>query len=121
MENQSKEQIKQAINEIKEAQLKGWNEVRNIAEDILAYVNKDTRHFKIAIGSAVGLRIIYAYVMGTQSYAVYGEEVGEMTIKQVFEQFYKDERALVNMVKALAEAVKEVAEQNIKELEEQIQ
>jgi len=120
METELKNQIAQSLETIKTLMAR-WERVREVAEDILAYVNKDTRRFRIEVGSAVGLRLIYIYVAGAERYAIYGESAGDMTIRQVFEQFYKDEKALINMVSELAKAIKEVAEDKIEELEEQIQ
>ena len=119
MENETKLKLKQALQTIAEAMAK-WESVREIAKDIIAWATRDARRFTIEIGSAVGTKVIYGHVSGVAKYATYGEALSEMTLRQILEHFFDDNGALVKMVEELAEAVKEVAEQNIEELEEQL-
>jgi len=120
MNPELKNQISQSLEMVKE-KLKQWEKVYNIAQDIIAYVNKDLRKFRIETDIAVGMRIIRAYVSGTTRYIHYGESLNDMTLKQIYERFFEDDEALVNMVKKLAEAVAEVAEEKVKELKEQLE
>ena len=119
MENETKTKLKQAAQTIADTMAK-WERVREIAKDIIAYVIRDARRFTIGIDSAVGTKVIYGHVSGTAKYATYGEELNEMTLRQILERFFGDNDALAKMVEELAGAVKEVAEQNIEKLEEQL-
>jgi len=120
METELKNQIAQSLETIKTLMAR-WERVREIAADIIAYTQKNARRFRVEISSAVGTKVIYAYVSGVEKYIIYGEEVNDMPLRQLLENFFNDDKALSRMIQVLAEAVKEVAEQNIKELEEQIQ
>jgi len=120
METEQKNQLKQSAQAIAEAMAK-WERVREIAKDIIAYVTRDARRFTIEISSAVGTKVIYGHVSGAARYATYGEELNDTPLRQILERFFDDNRALVNIIEELAEAVREIAEQNIKELEEQTQ
>jgi hypothetical protein len=119
MENETKTKLKQSAQAIAEAMAK-WERVREIAKDIIAWTIRDARRFTIEIGSAVGTKVIYGHVSGTAKYATYGEELNDTPLRQVYERFFEDYNALVNMVSKLADAVLEVAEQNIEELKEQL-
>jgi hypothetical protein len=112
-----KTQLAESLEKLK-MHLQRWEKVRHIAQDIIAWTVKDARRFNIEVASSVGARIVYGYVRGVARYAVYGEELNDMSLRQVLERFFEDSQALVNMVKELAEAVKEVAEERIKELKE---
>jgi hypothetical protein len=120
MEQELKTQMGQSLEMVKEM-LKKWEKVHEIAQDIIAYVNKDLRKFRIEIDIAVGMRIIRGYIRGTERYIHYGESLNEMTLRQIYERFFEDDEALVNMIKKLAEAIAEVAEEKAKELEEQLE
>jgi hypothetical protein len=117
MENQSKEQIKQAINEIKEAQLEGWNEVRDIAEDILAYLDRRYPRFRV-VAYGAGSIVTYVQIIGANVYATYTTD-GTTTIKELFERFFTDNEALAKMVRHLASAIRNVANNNLDEAEDQ--
>ena len=112
-----KTQLVESLERLK-AHLQRWEKVRHIAQDIISWTTQDARRFSIEIASSVGARIVYGYVRGVARYAVYGEELNDMSLRQVLERFFEDSQALVNMVRELAEAVKEVAEERIKELKE---
>jgi hypothetical protein len=120
METEQKTQMVESLESIKALMAK-WERVKEIAEDVAAYIQKNARRFRVEISSAVGTKVIYGYMSGTEKYAVYGEELNDMTFRQILERFFNDDKVLPRMVQVLAEAIKEVAEQNIKELEEQIQ
>jgi len=120
METEEKNQLKQSAQAIAEAMAK-WERVRDIAEDIVGFIERDARRFKIGVEVAVGTRVIYAYLAGAEQYIMYGEGINEKTLRQILEEFFNDSKALVNMVRALAEAIDEIANQNIKELEKQTQ
>ena len=117
MEQELKNQIKISLEAVKE-QLKRWEKVYNIAQDIIAYAQQDARRFKLEIGNAVRTHIVYGYVAGAERYITYESDLNEMSLRKVFERFFSDDRALVNMVRALAEAVKEAAWSCIEELKE---
>jgi hypothetical protein len=119
MDSNQKHELKQATQAIAGAMAK-WERVREIAKDIVAYTAKDARRFVIQPGSAVGTKIVYGFVTGTEEYISYGEELNETPLRQIYERFFNDNDALVNMVRRLADAVIEVAEQNIEELKEQL-
>jgi len=119
MENETKPKLKQAAQTIAEAMAK-WERVREIAKDIIAYVTRDARRFAVQPAASVGTKIIYGFVVGTERYISYGEELNETPFRQIYERFFEDSNALVNMVSKLADAVAEVAEQNIEELKEQL-
>jgi hypothetical protein len=120
MEQENKNQIAQSLTIVKE-KLKQWERVYNIALDIIAYVQHDATRFGLTIGSAVGTRIIYAQVVGAEIYTTFGEGVGDKTLKEIFEIFFNDDRALANMIKQLASAIAEVAEEEIRELKERLE
>ena len=117
MEQELKNQMVKSLETIK-ASMARWEHVKDIAEDILAYINRDIRRFKIEVDIAVGMRFIRTWIVGTERYIHYGESVNEMTLRQIYERFLEDDEALVNMVKKLAEAVKKAAEERIEELKE---
>ena len=120
MNTEQKNQLKQTMETIVKA-MERWEKAREIAKDIIAYVDNDPRRFKIEVDIAVGLRILRIKLVGTEMYVYYGESSSEMSIKQIYERFFSDNNALVNMISKLADAVLEVAEQNIKELEKQLE
>jgi hypothetical protein len=119
MNPELKNQIGQSLEVIKE-KLKQWKIVYNIAQDIIAYINRDVRRFRIEIDLAVGMRFIRTWIVGTDRYVYYGESASELSLKQIYERFLEDDEALVNMVKKLAEAVAEIADEKIEEFEEQL-
>ena len=112
-----KNQLAESLEKLK-AHLQKWERVRSIAQDIIAWTVKDARRFHVEIASSVGAKIVYGYIRGTARYAVYGEELNDMTLRQVLERFFEDSQALVNMVKELAETVKGVSESEIERLKE---
>jgi len=118
MEQELKNQMVKSLETIK-ASMARWEHVKDIAEDILAYINRDIRRFKIEVDLAVGTKVLRAWITGTHQYIYYGESVNETTLRQLYERFFEDNEALVNMVRRLAEAVAEIADEKIKELEEQ--
>jgi hypothetical protein len=118
MENETKPKLKQAVQTIAEAMAK-WERVREIAKDVIAWATRDARRFVVEVASSVGTKIVYGFITGRERYVSYGEELNEMTLRQILERFFEDYNALVNMVRKLAEAAAEVAEQNIEELKEQ--
>jgi len=120
METEQKNQMVESLEAIKASMAK-WERVREIADDIIAYAQKNAKRFRVEISSSVGTKVIYAYMSGVERYAIYGQELNDMSLRQVLENFFSDNKVLLRMVQVLAEAVVEVANQNIKELEEQIQ
>ena len=120
MNTELKNQMVKSLETIK-ASMARWEHVKNIAEDILAYINRDVRRFRLEIDLAVGMRFIRIWVTGTERYVYYGESASELSLKQIYERFFEDNEALVNMVRHLATAIAEVAEAQIKELEEQVE
>ena len=116
MEQENKNQIAQSLESIKE-QIKQWERVYNIALDIIAYTQQDARRFKLEVGNAVYTHIVYGYVSGTERYITYESQLNEMSLRQVLEKFFSDDRALANMIKKFAEAIAEVAKDKIQELE----
>jgi 5-bromo-4-chloroindolyl phosphate hydrolysis protein len=120
MEQENKNQIAQSLSLVKE-QIKRWEKVYNIAQDIIAYAQQDARRFRLEVGNAVYTRIIYGYVSGTERYITYESDLNELSLSQVLEKFFSDDRALVNMVRRLAEAVAEIAEEKVEELKEQLE
>jgi N-acetylmuramic acid 6-phosphate (MurNAc-6-P) etherase len=117
MEQENKNQIAQSLTIVKE-KLKQWERVYNIALDIIAYTQQDARRFKLEVGNAVHTHIVYGYISGTERYITYESQLNEMSLRQILEKFFNDDRALVNMVRHLATAIAEVAENRIKELKE---
>jgi len=120
MEQELKNQLAQSLESVKE-QIKQWEKVYNIAQDIIAYAQQDARRFRLEIGNAVYSHIIYGYVSGTERYITYERELNEMSLQQVLEKFFNDDKALVNMVRKLAETVAKVAETQINKLEKQLE
>jgi hypothetical protein len=120
MEQENKDKLIPSLETIKILST-NWTRVKDIAEDIIAYVNKDLRRFKIEVDIAVGTKIIRAWIAGTHRYAGYGESVNEITLKQLYERFFSDNEALVYMIRRLAEAIAEIADEKIKKLEEQLE
>jgi len=112
-----KTQLGKAMEQLKQ-HLQKWEKVRSIAQDIIAWTIKDARRFKIEIASSVGTKIIYGYITGTERYIYYGEELNDTPLRQIYERFFEDQEALINMIRKLADAVAEVAEDRIKELKE---
>ena len=101
MENETKTQLNSQLQAIAQA-MKKWSEVSDIAYDIVAYTERNARRFRIQIGTAVGTKVIYAYVEGAEIYATYGEEVNDMPLRQIFEKFFDDQQALVNMIRTVS-------------------
>jgi len=120
MEQELKNQMVKSLETIKTSMAR-WEHVKDIAEDILAYINRDIRRFKIEVDIAVGTKVIRAWITGAERYIHYGESVNEIPLRQLYERFLEDDEALVNMVKKLAEAVAEIADEKVKELEEQLE
>jgi hypothetical protein len=119
MDENQKNELKQAAQAIASTMAK-WERVREIAKDIVAYTAKDARRFVIQPGSAVGTKIVYGFVTGTEKYISYDEELNETPLRQIYERFFNDDRALVNMIEQLASAIAEVAEEEIRELKERL-
>jgi hypothetical protein len=119
MNTEQKTQLKESMERIVKA-MERWEKAREIAKDIIAWTMKDARRFVVEIASSVGTKIIYGFVTGTERYISYGEELNDTPLRQIYERFFEDSNALVNMISKLADAVVEVAEQNIEELEEQL-
>jgi len=120
MEQENKNKLAQSLETIK-ASMARWEHVKNIAEDILAFINRDIRRFSIKVDLAVGTKVLRAWITGTHQYIYYGESVNETTLRQLYERFFEDNEALVNMVRRLAEAVAEIAEEKVEELKEQVE
>jgi hypothetical protein len=112
-----KTQLGKTMEQLKQ-HLQKWEKVRHIAQDIIAWTVKDARRFKIEIGSSVGTKVIYGYITGVERYIYYGEELNDTPLRQIYERFFEDPEALINMIKRLAEAVKEVSESEIERLKE---
>jgi Tfp pilus assembly protein PilW len=94
-----------------------WERVQGIAKDIIAWCDRDARRFKVEINAAVGTKIINGYISGVGRYLWFGESTAEMPLKEIYKQFFENTEAVVNMVRALAEAVAELAEKQIEELQ----
>jgi hypothetical protein len=120
MEQENKNKLVQSLETIK-ASMARWEHVKNIAEDILAFINRDVRRFRIEIDLAVGMRFIRIWLTGTEQYDYYGESASELSLKQIYERFFEDNEALVSMIRKLAETVAEVAEEKVEELKEQLE
>jgi len=119
MDTEQKTQLKQTMETIAEAMAK-WERVREIAKDIIAWTTKDARRFVVEVASSVGTKIVYGFITGRERYVSYGEKLNETPLRQIYERFFEDSNALINMVRKLAEAAAEIAEQNIEELKEQL-
>jgi hypothetical protein len=119
MENETKTKLKQSAQAIAEAMAK-WERVREIAKDVIAWTTRDARRFVVQPAASVGTKIVYGFVTGTERYISYGEELNDTPLRQIYERFFEDSNALVNMISKLADAVIEVAEQNIEELKERL-
>jgi len=117
MDSELKVQLTNSVNTIRQTMEK-WEHIKSIAEDIIAYVQHDARRFIVEIGASVGTKIVYGFITGADRYVSYGEELNETPLRQIYERFFDDERALVNMIRKLAEAVLEAAEERIEELKE---
>ena len=78
MEQENKNQIAQSLSLVKE-QIKRWEKVYNITQDILAFINRDVRRFRIEIDLAVGMRFIRIWLTGTERYVYYGESASELS------------------------------------------
>ena len=117
MNTEQKTQLGKTMEQLKQ-HLQKWERVRSIAQDIIAWTVKDARRFSVEVASSVGTKIVYGYIRGTERYIYYGEELNDTPLRQVYERFFEDHEALINMIKKLADAVAEVAEDRIKELKE---
>jgi hypothetical protein len=118
MDAELRNQLKQSAEAIAKAMAK-WQKVKDIAEDILAWCERDTRRFKIRVEVAAGVRIIRGCISGIHCYFWFGESVADAPLKEIYRQFFESVEAVANMIKSLAEAVAELAEKQIEELEEQ--
>jgi len=116
MNTEQKTQLVESLEKLK-LHLQKWEKVREIAKDIIAWTTRDARRFSIEVASSVGTKIVYGFVAGTERYISYGEELNETPLRQIYERFFEDQNALINMIKKLADVVTEVAEQRIEELE----
>ena len=116
MEQENKNKLVQSLETIK-ASMARWEHVKSIAEDIIAWTTRDAKRFKIEIGVAVGTKILQSCLKGTRCYAYFGEESSQMTLSELLEKFFSDDRALINMIEALSEAIVEI----VKELKEQLE
>ena len=117
MESQTKQEFAEAVKEIKEARLEGWNEVRDVAEDILTYLDRGYPRFRIVAYGADNV-LTYVQIMGVGIYATYVID-GTTTIKELFERFFTDNEVLAKMVRHLALAIRNVAKNNLGETENQ--
>ena len=117
MNPEQKTQLGKTMEQLKQ-HLQKWEKVRHIAQDIIAWTVKDARRFSIEVASSVGTKIVYGYVRGAERYIYYGEELNDTPLRQIYERFFEDHEALINMIKRLAEAVKEVSESEIERLKE---
>jgi len=116
MNMEQKTQLMESLEKLK-VHLQKWEKVREIAKDIIAWTTRDARRFTVEVASSVGTKIVYGFVAGTERYISYGEELNETPLRQIYERFFEDQNALINMIRKLADAVAEVAEQRIEELE----
>jgi hypothetical protein len=112
-----KTQLAESLEKLK-MHLQRWEKVRHIAQDIIGWTTRDARRFSIEVASSVGTKIVYGYIRGAERYIYYGEELNDTPLRQIYERFFEDHEALINMIKKLAEAVKEVSESEIERLKE---
>ena len=112
-----KTQLAESLEKLK-MHLQRWEKVRHIAQDIIGWTTRDARRFSIEVASSVGTKIVYGYIRGAERYIYYGEELNDTPLRQIYERFFEDHEALINMIKRLAEAVKEVSESEIERLKE---
>ena len=112
-----KTQLAESLEKLK-MHLQRWEKVRHIAQDIIGWTTRDARRFSIEVASSVGTKIVYGYIRGAERYIYYGEELNDTPLRQIYERFFEDPEALINMIKKLAEAVKEVSESEIERLKE---
>jgi len=112
-----KTQLAESLEKLK-MHLQRWEKVRHIAQDIIGWTTRDARRFSIEVASSVGTKIVYGYIRGAERYIYYGEELNDTPLRQIYERFFEDPEALINMIKRLAEAVKEVSESEIERLKE---
>jgi len=120
MNTEQKTQLTESLEKLK-VHLQKWEKVREIAKDIIAWTTRDARRFSIEVASSVGTRIIYGFIVGTERYISYGEELNDTPLRQIYERFFEDQNAVINMIRKLAEAVAEVAEEKVEELKEQLE
>ena len=122
MQNEIKAQMVGALETIANEKIRKWEKVKEVAKDLIAWLRRDPTRFVIEIPSAVStgaeVKIFYVRIAGTEKYAVYGEEVNNMTLVQLFERFFGDMEVMVAMIKKLASTIVEAAEGIIKELKE---
>ena len=120
MNTEQKTQLAESLEKLK-LHLQKWEKVREIAKDIIAWTTRDARRFTVEVASSVGTRIVYGFVAGTERYISYGEELNETPLRQIYERFFEDQNALINMIRKLADAVAEIADEKVKELEKQLE
>ncbi|ADJ54225.1 hypothetical protein HAV1_gp02 [Hyperthermophilic Archaeal Virus 1] len=118
MNTEQKKQMAESLEKITEmanmiASASQWEKVKEVAKDIIAWTRRDARRFSVEVDLAVGTRMVRVYMKGAERYIAYGEKVNDMSLRQLFEHFFEDSGALVNMIEKLAEAIIEVANTEI--------
>jgi chromosome segregation ATPase len=115
------EELKAAVEKLKE--LRPWDTVCSIAEDVLAYMNRRIDRFVIKIlqyGSGGTCIVnIYGVDRHVDRYAHY-DVSSEITLKQLVGQFFDDVNVLIRMLYMLAAEISRAAQRGadkIRELE----
>ena len=121
------EKLKKALEELKAAVIKlreehEWNEVHEVTEDIIAYIDKRIERFALKLLPHDSGEMCVVNIHGTTDYVSYRFKL-ETSLKQLIEHFLGDAEILTRMVRALAIRVMRATEKTvdkIRELEQRV-
>jgi len=128
------ETLKKTLEELKTAIIKlkkeyEWNEVYNVAEDVIAYIDRKIERFAFKLLPRDSDEMYVVYISGATDYVSYRFKP-EISLKQLIEHFLSDVDVLPKMVRILAikvvraidEAVDKIIEleQRIRDLESKV-
>jgi len=128
------ETLKKTLEELKTAVIKlkkeyEWNEVYNVAEDIIAYIDRKIERFAFKLLPRNSDEMYVVYISGATDYVSYRFKP-ETSLRQLTEHFFGDTEILPKMVRILVikviRAVDEVVdkiiglEQKVEELRQKV-
>ena len=121
------ETLKKTLEELKTAVIKlkkeyEWNEVYNVAEDIIAYIDRKIERFAFKLLPRNSDEMYVVYISGATDYVSYRFKP-EATLKRLTECFFGDAEILTRMIRALAARVIHAVEKTvdkIRELEQRV-
>ena len=128
------ETLKKTLEELKTAIIKlkkeyEWNEVYNVAEDVIAYIDRKIERFAFKLLPRDSDEMYVVYISGATDYTSYRLKP-ETSLKQMIEHFFGDAEILpkmvrilvIKVVRAIDEAVDKIIEleQRIRDLESKV-